>query len=123
MLGMGVDIVELARIEAALERQGLALAQRVLTEAEFAQFQQSNYPSRLLAKRFAAKEAVSKALGTGIAKGVGFQGIEIAHDSLGAPVVRLQDGALARLHALGGSKCWVSISDERHYVVACAILA
>lgn len=122
MLGLGIDIVEIARIEAALSRQGQALAERVLLAEELPGFLASKQPARYLAKRFAAKEAISKALGTGIAKGVGFHSMCVTHDELGAPQVRLLAGAEQRLAQLGGSQCRVSISDERHYVVANAVI-
>lgn len=123
MRGLGVDILEVARMAKALERQGPALAARILCPDELQAWQQSKRPERFLAKRFAAKEAIAKALGTGIAKGVGFQQMAVEHDALGAPQVRLQGAALARLQHLGASHCWLSLSDEQHYVVAMAVIS
>ena len=77
---------------------------------------------RFLAKRFAAKEAVAKALGTGIGHGVSFRHIAISHDDRGRPLVQLHEGAAARLAALQACECLLSLSDERHYVIAVALL-
>ncbi len=120
-IAIGTDIVEIERIGQAWSRQGERLVQRILVASEqgkFASFNSDELKIAFLAKRWCAKEAIAKALGTGIAKGVGFQEIEISHDNLGAPVVVLHDGAQARLHFLGASKALVSLSDERHYAVA-----
>ena len=69
VLGLGTDIVEMARIEAVVERSGDRLARRVLSDAEWALYQQHQQPIRFLAKRFAVKEAAAKAFGTGIRNG------------------------------------------------------
>lgn len=122
VLGLGTDIVEIERIRSQLERGGDRLAKRVLTESELAIFVGSGQRELYLAKRFAAKEAVAKALGTGIGRGVSFQHIETYSDEFGAPCVRLSDGALERMQQLGGSQIRLSIADERHYAVATAIL-
>ncbi|MBT1444509.1 holo-ACP synthase [Shewanella sp. JM162201] len=123
LLGLGTDIVEISRIQEHLERSGERLAKRVLTEAEMALFVASGHRERYLAKRFAAKEAVAKALGTGIGRGVSFQHIETYSSDTGAPMVRLTDGARARLDALGATSVHLSIADERHYAVATAIIS
>ncbi|GGQ10096.1 holo-ACP synthase [Shewanella litoralis] len=122
IVGMGTDIVEIARIHEQRERLGDRLAKRVLTEFELAIYMQSNQAARFLAKRFAAKEAAAKALGTGIGRGVSFQHIHIDNDANGAPIIRFTDGALARLTQLGGSRGFISIADEQHYAVATVIL-
>ena len=70
IVGVGTDIVQINRIEETLERLGEAFVARILTPAERLEFQSSANPHRLLAKRFAAKEAVGKALGTGIGQGI-----------------------------------------------------
>lgn len=122
MIAVGTDILELARIEAVLDRQGDRFARRILTEGEFADYQASGQPARLLARRFAAKEAVAKALGTGIGRGVSWQDIHIAHDAAGAPRVELDGGARSVMQSRGGRSVLISISDERHYSVAFAAL-
>ncbi|MEL4394073.1 holo-ACP synthase [Shewanella algae] len=123
VLGLGTDIVEIARIEAQLERGGDRLARRVLTEAEYARFQTLSEPARFLAKRFAAKEAAAKALGTGIGRGVSFQHIHISNNADGAPQLEFSDGARQRLETLGAKRALLSIADERHYAVATVILS
>ncbi|WP_345846437.1 holo-ACP synthase [Shewanella algae] len=123
VLGLGTDIVEIARIEAQLERGGDRLAKRVLTEAEYVRFQTLSEPERFLAKRFAAKEAAAKALGTGIGRGVSFQHIHISNNADGAPQLEFSDGAHQRLETLGAKRALLSIADERHYAVATVILS
>ncbi len=124
-IAIGTDIVEVDRIGQTWSRQGDRLVKRILVASEHEKFESFNNDAlkiAFLAKRWCAKEAIAKALGTGIAKGVGFQEIEISHDDLGAPLVTLHDGALARLHLLGASKALISLSDERHYAVAFCML-
>jgi holo-[acyl-carrier protein] synthase len=122
IVGIGTDIVEIERIREQRERLGDRLARRVLTESELITYLQSKQPERFLAKRFAAKEAAAKALGTGIGRGVSFQHIHIDNDDNGAPLIRFTDGALARLEQLTGSRGFISIADEKHYAVATVVL-
>ncbi|MGS0679552.1 holo-ACP synthase [Shewanella sp. 125m-7] len=128
IVGLGTDIVEIARIESRIPAAGDAalltcrLAKRVLTETEFAIFIHSAKPGRYLAKRFAAKEAAAKALGTGIGRGVSFQHIEISNNDNGAPLISFTDGAAERLALLGGRYAHISIADEKHYATATVIL-
>ncbi len=120
-IAIGTDIVEIERIAQSFSRQGDRLVKRVLMASELARFhsiENTNIKLAFLAKRWCAKESVAKALGTGIAKGVGFQQIEIVNDDLGAPLVILHEGALARLQAMGASKALISLSDEQHYALA-----
>jgi len=120
-IAIGTDIVEIDRIGQTWSRQGDRIVLRILVPSEREKFESFNNDTlkvAFLAKRWCGKEAIAKALGTGIAKGVGFQEIEISHDDLGAPLVTLHGGALARLHLLGASKALISLSDERHYAVA-----
>lgn len=122
IVGIGTDIVEIERISEQRERLGDKLAKRVLTASEFAIYSASNLPERYLAKRFAAKEAAAKALGTGIGRGVSFQHIHISNDANGAPLVTFSDGAATRLTQLGGCRGHLSIADEKHYATATVIL-
>ena len=120
-IAIGTDIIEIDRIGQTLARQGDRLVRRILVPSEREKFESfKNEPLKIafLAKRWCAKEAIAKALGTGIAKGVGFQEIEITHDELGAPQVVLHHGALTRLHAIGATKALISLSDERQFAVA-----
>ena len=122
MLGIGTDIVQIVRIEAVIERQGMRFVQRILTPVEVQEYDNSRLGVRLLAKRFAAKEAIVKALGTGIGHGVGWQDMTIEHDDKGAPLVGLCGGAEQRAKQLGGSRMLLSLADESDYVVAFAVL-
>lgn len=120
--GLGQDIVEIARIEASLGRLGERFATRILAAEELALWQQHQQPARFLAKRFAAKEAAAKALGTGIGRGVSFTDICIENDKWGKPLLRLSGGAAQRARDLGVKHQHLTITDERHYAAACVIL-
>lgn len=120
LIGLGTDIVQIARIESS--KQPEALAKRVLTPEEYQQMQSCGQPQRYLAKRFAAKEAAAKALGTGIAQGVGFQQIHIGHDALGKPLLHFTGAAELLAEQLGVKTMLISISDERDYAVATVVL-
>ncbi len=121
IVGLGTDIAEIERVEKALARTGVAFAERILTADEMMVFHQSKQQGRFLAKRFAAKEAASKALGTGIAMGVSFQDFMISNDELGKPVLTLRNKALELATKMSVANVHVSISDERHYAVATVI--
>ena len=122
IFGIGTDIVEVSRIEDALARFGAPFAQRILTESEWLAFEQSHTQARFLAKRFAAKEAFSKALGTGLRPPATFQNIGVAHDDLGKPVFDLAPELQASLNARGIRACHLSISDEKALAVAFVVL-
>ncbi len=120
IFGIGTDIVEIQRIESALTRFGERFAQRLLGEAELAQFREFAQPSRFLAKRFAAKEAVAKALGTGFRHGIALDQITVANDDSGKPIVKLAGAAKNFASENRVSTIHLSLSDERHYAVAFA---
>jgi len=120
--GIGTDIVEVSRIEDSLARFGKAFAQRLLTEQEWLAFEQSKTPARFLAKRFAAKEAFAKALGTGLRAPATLQNIAVAHDDLGKPVLDLSPELQAVLDRRGIRAMHLSISDEKALAVAFVVL-
>ncbi|WP_165461676.1 holo-ACP synthase [Atlantibacter sp.] len=122
ILGLGTDIVEIARIEAVVSRSGDRLAKRVLSENEWAQYQAHQQPVRFLAKRYAVKEAAAKAFGTGIRNGLAFNQFEVFNDELGKPGLRLWDEALHLAQRLGVASVHVTLSDERHYACATVII-
>jgi holo-[acyl-carrier protein] synthase len=122
VIALGTDILEIARIEAVVTRLGDKFVRRILTLAEQGEYAASKQPLRLLAKRFAAKEAIAKALGTGIGRGVSWQDIEVRHDAHGAPLVHLSGGAAEVVKRRGGTAVLLSLADERAYVVAFAAL-
>lgn len=126
IVGLGTDIVEIARIEQSLARSP-ALVKRVLTTDEQAIYAglADNHPAnaaRYFAKRFAAKEAAAKALGTGIGRGVSFQHISISNNADGAPKLALNDYASELAATMGVSHIWLSITDEQAYAAATVIL-
>ena len=122
IFGIGTDIVEFSRIEALWVRYGEHFAARVLSERELAEYQASPNIPRLLAKRFAAKEAFAKAVGSGMRHPVNFQRIGIAHDGLGKPGLLFDDVLRDHLAQLGVTGHHLSISDERGMVVAFVVL-
>ena len=119
--GIGTDIVEVRRMYDALERRGDRLARRLLSDAELAEYHASNDPARFLAKRFAAKEAILKALGTGLRDGIRWTHMGVGHDQRGRPQVRLAGAAAAVALAQGIGAWHLSLSDEQAYVLAFAI--
>ncbi len=116
--GIGSDIVSVERVR----RLDAGVLRRILTEKEQKYCAGYNPPHERVAGRFAAKEAVMKALGTGWATGVGFTQIEILPDAAGAPQVQLTGRALEVLANLGATRCLVTIAHEREYAVAFALL-
>ena len=114
IIGVGIDLVEIERIRDALDRHGERFAHRILSTAEYADWTAVSEAlrARFLAKRFAAKEAFSKAAGTGIGRGFGFQDLSVAHDVLGKPAIQcnVDNRTLAEF-----SDCQVhlSLTDER----------
>lgn len=122
IVGLGTDIADIERIEKSLQRSGQAFAERILHPSELAIFHTLKQQGRYLAKRFAAKEAASKALGTGIACGVSFQHFEIMNDHLGKPILVLHGQAQEIAHKKGALNVHLSISDEKRYAMATVIL-
>lgn len=122
IVGVGTDLVDVRRIEAALDRFGDRFAHKLLSEEEFHEYKRSTNPAKLLAKRFAVKEAAAKALGTGFRLGVSWQDFEIRHNELGAPCLSLHGKAEVRAKQLNMDRAWLSISDERTHAVATVIL-
>ncbi len=123
IIGIGTDILDIRRIEALVEKHPYKFAARILTPAEVSM--KDVHQPLWLAKRFAAKEAVSKACGTGISASLSFQDIDIANNNLGKPVVTLSQAAQNALQALYSLayhiKVHLSLSDEPPYVLAYAI--
>lgn len=121
IVGIGSDIVQVKRIERVWQHHDNRFAERILTPSELDEFSQQSDPPRFLAKRFAAKEAVSKAIGTGFRQGVSWQDITITHDDLGKPQVALSGQALQVSTSRAIQHIKITISDEHEYVVAFAI--
>lgn len=120
--GIGTDIVEYARIEQMYSRYGARFAARILSERELAEFQTHPNQARLLAKRFAAKEALAKAVGSGLRHPVSLRRISVTHDGLGKPVLQFDELLRNHLAQLGINGHHLSISDERNLVAAFVVL-
>lgn len=100
ILGIGNDIIDIRRVERTLERFGDRFTRRVFTEGERAKADRRRLRAATYAKRFAAKEACSKALGTGLSQGVFWRDMEVVNLPSGQPTLRLTNGAAARLARL-----------------------
>ncbi|MDH3387381.1 MAG: holo-ACP synthase [Gammaproteobacteria bacterium] len=122
IVGIGVDIAEIERVRKLAGKFGQRFARRILTDAELIEFDLRKQSSSYLATRFAAKEAAAKALGTGIGKQFGFQSVQIDHDEQGRPLLRFLDNAAELIAALKIKNALISLSDEKHYVVAMVVL-
>ncbi len=116
--GIGTDIVQVSRIRDCLNRFGERFAKRVLAPEEWPRYEKSAQPAHFLAKRFAAKEAAAKALGTGFRGGVTLCDFIVVNDTQGRPGLQFQGRAQALCEQFGIGDCFVSISDEREYAVA-----
>jgi len=133
LVGIGTDIVQISRMQKSVSRSGERFIQRILHPNEIEIFQ--NYKQghkynnsttqqhiAYLAKRFAAKEALSKALGTGIAQGVCLSDIEVYNNALGQPKLRLHGLTAQKAQQLRVKHSYLSLSDEKDYAVAYVVL-
>ena len=122
IIGIGIDLVDCARIENSIERFGDRFLQRVFTEGEIAYSQSMKFPARHLAARFAAKEALSKAFGTGIGKSMGWRDLDVQKKESGEPFVVLRGGAKQMAKERGVEKVWISLSHTEASGMATIIL-
>ena len=127
IFGIGTDIVEVGRIEASIIQFGDDFAKRILAESELENYENltikdGRIKARFLAKRFAAKEAFSKALGTGLRAPATFQNIAIGHDDLGKPLLILAAELQLFLLAKNITQMHISISDEKNLAAAFVVL-
>ena len=121
IVGIGTDLIQVERIRAVMMRHRERFMRRVLTAAERQVCAAKSDQAAYLAKRFAAKEAASKALGTGIGR-VSWHDFEVRNDRAGAPQLLLHGAAAERLRQLGGRRAWLSLADERDFVSAFVVL-
>ncbi|MCE1184654.1 holo-ACP synthase [Zoogloea sp.] len=121
IFGVGTDIVRVARLQDALARHGERFAARLLDASELDDYRRAPDPARFLAKRFAAKEAFGKALGTGVAEPATLHAVRVAHDPRGKPLFAYGP-ALAEHMRAQGLHAHLSLSDEAEYVVAFAVI-
>ena len=122
ILGTGIDIIEVARIRASYDKFGERFLNRILRPAEIAYCLSHRNPAPFLAARFAAKEAISKAFGTGIGKQLGWQDMEVGRKDSGEPFVILHGGGQRLFEQRGGRKFQLSLSHTDNYAAAMAIL-
>jgi holo-[acyl-carrier protein] synthase len=122
ILGVGIDIIEVERIKSSYERFGERFVNRILLSGEIEYCLSHKAPAPFLAARFAAKEAISKAFGTGIGAQLGWQDMEVKRKESGEPYVILHGGGIELLKARGGKHVLISISHTQAHATAVAIL-
>lgn len=118
IFGIGTDIVRVARMQQSLDKHGERFAKRILTEHELVGYQQANKPANYLAKRFAAKEAAAKAMGTGFRDGISLKHINVGHDAQGKPLLEFTGQAAEFMNKNGINEAHISLADEQEYAVA-----
>ena len=122
ILGTGIDIIEVDRVKTAWEKHGDRFLNRILLPGELAYCLSHKFPAPFLAARFAGKEAISKAFGTGIGGQLGWQDIEICRKDSGEPYVVLHDKGLALLSARAARTVHLTLSHTGQHATAMAIL-
>lgn len=120
--GVGTDIVSVSRIQDMIDRHGDKFARRILGDEEYPKYLSSYNKKAYLAKRFAAKEALSKAFGTGFRDGLLFSHIQVVNNSLGKPEFVLKERALELKAQLGVKTMHLSVSDEKEFAVAFVVM-
>jgi holo-[acyl-carrier protein] synthase len=122
ILGVGIDIIEVARVQGSVERFGERFLNRLLLPDEIAYCRGNKTPAPFVAVRFAAKEAISKAFGTGIGAQLGWHDMEIRRKESGEPFVVLHGGGVKLFAARGAQRLLISLSHTQNYATAVAIL-
>jgi len=122
VLGIGVDLVECARIQHSIDRFGQRFLHRVFTESEIEYSMSMKFPARHLAARFAGKEAVSKAFGTGIGKAMGWRDIDIRKKTSGEPFLVFSGAAQDLAAKRGVTSGLITLSHTEHHTMACVVL-
>src|SRR3989344_3723522 len=118
IFGIGTDIVRVARMQQDLDRFGERFAERILTEGELKEYRENANKANFLARRFAAKEAAVKALGTGFSQGVQLHDIEVIHDAQGKPLLEFRGRAREFLQEKSITIAHISLADEQDHAVA-----
>ncbi|MDF1589046.1 MAG: holo-ACP synthase [Gammaproteobacteria bacterium] len=118
IFGIGTDLVKIARMQDLLNKHHHKIAQRILSDAEFEQFQTTTKKAAFLAKRFAAKEATSKAFGTGFRDGLSLRHIEVTNNTAGKPELHFTNRAQELLKQFNISQSLISLSDDGDYAIA-----
>ena len=121
IFGTGLDIIEIKRIKKSIEKYSPKFEQRVFTSNEINYCKSQGDPAKHYAARFAVKEAVSKCLGTGITRTLGFQDMEIAHEDTGKPVLKMIGKGKKLFQKLKLKSIHITISHDSTYAIAHAI--
>jgi holo-[acyl-carrier protein] synthase len=122
VIGIGVDVIECARIQSSMERFGDRFLHRVFTDGEIEYSMSMKFPERHLAARFAAKEAVSKAFGTGIGKAMGWRDVDIQKKSSGEPFLVFSGSAKDLAAKRGVTSALITLSHTEHHAMASVVL-
>ncbi len=120
--GIGIDLVHIARMQTNIERFGDRFARRILSRMELDDYNETNDPAYFLAKHFAAKEAMAKALGTGFRNGLTFKNISINCNRFGQPGIKCDGRASEIINSYGIQCSHLTITDEKDYACACVVL-
>lgn len=120
--GIGIDLATISRIEKVFTRFGDRFAKRILNDKEWTNYKNHKNPIRFLTKRFAAKEAAVKALGTGERGGILLSDFYLEHDDLGKPILKVSGKASERCSIYGIDSFWVTLTDEGDTVAAFVVL-
>lgn len=120
--GIGTDLVAINRIEEVFNRHGQRFAEKILGDTELAEFKTAANPINFLAKRFAAKEAVTKAFGLGLSKGMRWQDIQMDHLASGQPIITLSGKAKRHFDGINGTAVHISLSDDNDMVCAFVVV-
>ena len=126
IFGIGTDIVNIKRMEKSLRRNGDNFKKRIFSKNEIIYCERKKNPFTFYAKRFAAKEALSKALGTGIRKGINFKNIEISNNKFGKPSIKLSGSTASFLKKKIKTKkysIYLSLSDDEPWAQATVIIS
>lgn len=118
IFGIGTDIVHIPRMQELLDKHEDRIAMKILSDTEFVEFQKTVNKAAFLAKRFAAKEAAAKALGTGFIDGLSLRHIEVSNNKLGKPELKFFHRGRRLLEELNISRSLLSLSDEKDYALA-----
>ena len=126
IFGIGTDIVNIKRMEKSIKKNGDSFRNKIFSKNEILYCEKKKNPSPFYAKRFAAKEALSKALGTGIRKGINFKDIEILNDNFGKPSIKLKGSTgnfLKRKIKTRKYSIYLSLSDDAPWAQATVIIS
>jgi len=123
IFGIGTDIVRVERMERNIDRFGDRFARRILSVREYEDYRKAGQPAHFLAKRFAAKEATVKAMGTGFAQGITLKQISVDHNAAGKPELVISGDAESFLKSNGITHLHISIADEQDHAVAFVTLS